>query len=280
MPPKRRRFVKKGAPKTKGYRKTGRTRRVKKGTSKGITVWTMPSNPKGHIPDRLYCTGYVENQFQSAIGEIGAAGANLLNYCTIYGNCTYEPFIGTGLPSNALTGLALTAASPGFGGANNTGYNNATNNINNFGVLLAAAGMYELCYVRSSTIYVDIDVGGLNDDGILYICPVWETVPTTARALGSSKHCKQIAMASYGNGLKNSLKNHAVTRELYGQSFNDEQMMSSGQYSHNNAGSLVQNWFWQVGYQKRSDGVSAAAMEFRIRVYYDMILYRPNQNVN
>ena len=275
----RRRYVRKGAPKTKGWRKTGRIRRVKKKSALSITKWRMPKHPSGFIPDRLYATCVSEMQFQCALGTLGSAGGNLLNYFTVYGNCIYQPFSGTGLANGTLSGLALTAASPGMVGTINTNYALA-NNVANYGILLSGSGMYKRVYVRGSHISVNIDVGALADDGILYIQPAYNSVPTDARTIGLSKGTKQRAVTSYANGLKNVLSNKAITRELFGQAQKDVELMLNDSYNCANATACVNNWYWNIGYQRRATGVTTAAIEFKVRVVYDCIFFNPYQNVN
>lgn len=273
MPPNKR-WVKKGQKKTKGWKRTGRTRKVN--TRKITKISIFPIGDQRTIPDRLSVVLNCQFVFTSPIA-VGTGGN--MAYYNISGNWLIDPFVtGSGLASFNSYSAAIGGAGGGFNGTLNPGYVSTADPLfyNAF-----VPNMYTKYYVKSSSIEVNATISNSLDEGDIVILPVPfnQTQTTVFSNASTSRYAKiaQIGGNAFGiNQTSNTCKNYMSTATLKGIKASDDLMVLQEDLVGDSTTNPPSCWQWQVGYQRRLGGSSTTGqLTFRTKMKYFVTFFQP-----
>lgn len=202
---KKTRWVKKGAKKSKGYRKTGRTRK-----RNGLHVSVHNAGPGAYTLRKLSYkypfpsefTTLLETQIEGSCATASTNVAGVSNLMTFSANTIISPFNAT---LSAYTGVAkMTATAPGFASTISPEY--AIGDSPAYSADLAR--LYQQYIVLASQVSVQFHFQGGNDAYEVVVAPGYNTLITNTNMLKNMKeykNSKYTVMNLFQEGFRNRL---------------------------------------------------------------------------
>jgi len=286
-------WVKKGT-NTKGRKKTGRTRRVKKARKDMDITVHIPHGGRIPIPDR------VTLQFKKNMKFIADAGVGLLAaaqtgnaYFDVVANGIYEPFHTDGLTpvwgGNVAQSFEAALADAGFH-ANIVSTAALTDNPAGYSKWIStssssATGMYNQYFVKKASIKVTVDPQNIADDGTLTITPCASfdglvgTLPVSYNEAQCTKQTKEKEV--YTNNPRSNTLSHSINiHDMFGFTSKEYDAAGAiaGGYSYSGSYNTIPNnsVVWHVMYQTNDGLVTSAKLAVEVDVIYDVVLFSPN----
>jgi len=295
MVKKRTRWVRKGAKKTKGYRKTGRTR-MRKGESHTKPdkelVLRIPSNRRIPQPDRIYCTFKKEINMAFPVGLCAHLGG--FSYANIWLNGLIDVCMGTTTPATPASLYGMFAANLVLGNMNGdvTGGYTSSQSLNGFNRWLAQpavqpTGLFYSYLVHKARIKITMDNASSSDDGYLCIVPCVDLVTTSFNQLTGTQHSKTKKIWAF-NPVDNHLSHEFKPSMMFGLSdrqYNDGAKGAgpliaggpgstlTGQYNTNPANGC----WWTVGFQTTDGAATQGVIGWNIVLEYDTECFDANE---
>lgn len=261
------RWVKKGSPKRKGWKKTGRTRQK-------VHQIIFPVG-KSTFPDSLAVDLFYTTEFYTQTGTNNPNGS--MSYFNINGGHAGDPDGNSG-GGPTFQDYTHTVATNGMGGTLSDQYGTSIN-PSFYAVLYAA---YNEMFVSSCTIEVDVWCSSPSDSGDLFVVPL-ATISqntTSLQELSEARFTKtkRIGYYNYGDSHgTNTIKHHMSFRKMVGQEASDKTLMTQSEYTSSASGANAYNWIWQIAYQPRSSLILTGYQTWRISCKYHCIYFNPQR---
>lgn len=281
-------WVKKGT-NTKGRKKTGRTRKVKKARKDMDITVHIPHGGRIPIPDR------VTLQFKKNMKFIAPIGVGLLvaaptgnAYFDVLANALFEPFSDPALAYGAIATQTFEAALADAGffadivstsaiTDNPAGYSKWVSTSSS-----SSTGMFNQYFVKKASIKVTMDPTSVADDGTLTITPCAAlngegTLPISYNVAQCTKLTKEKEI--YCNNPRSNTLSHFINiHEMFGMTAKEyDSAISAGVLYSAQYNSIPDNTVvWHVMYQTNDGLATSGKLAVEVDVVYDVVLFSPN----
>lgn len=282
------RWVKRGAKKSKGWKKTGKTRNreyVKNG--EWIAIMNPPKGRHRPFPDQWITHVDQEMCFNVPFTTNNFGNVNG-NYFNVLANSAYRTFTGSQISNTSgfdfNAGAGTGAGSQGFGGIATPAYS-LNNNMPNVGTF---ANLYQRYLMLDSRIEVELDLQSIGDTLLAVVAPLVDgfAIPTTNIGLASTQlnKAKIKECSAYGQtGNRNIVKNYVNIQYLAGRpSATVEELLSTGLYDSDCALTSypTKRLGWLVMARSMDGTANASQLNVRVKIRNKIMFYKPQEYAN